>query len=92
MTGPHGAQDSYRYYIHSSMARRSIALAPKKVAWKNHSFRDRRPLVSRESFLDSSFYAKRYKFALVRKPENGGAFPSPASPSPLPHHIDSGSI
>ena len=31
MNGPHGAQDSHHYSIHSYMARRSIALAPKKA-------------------------------------------------------------
>ena len=30
MNGPHGAQDSCRSIIHSYMARRSMALAPKK--------------------------------------------------------------
>ena len=33
-----------------------MALAPKKVPWKNHSCRYRRPVVSRESFLDSKYY------------------------------------
>ena len=41
------------YNIHSSMVRRSMALALKKVPWKNHSSTDRRQVVSRESFQDS---------------------------------------